>query len=388
MGDGFGKVLRVEGHPSTLTGPPRKVLASARATFRSPMDLEKRDQFSGRLLREVNASMSVLTLYLGDRLGLFKAIHEMGSVTPQTLAERVKGSERYLREWLECMAVNDYLEHDPSTGTFHLTDEQASVLLDSDARGYAIPHVLLIPSFSSVLPDLIQGFRDGRGVPFERYGPDLAEAIAAGNRASLVNDLVSKWIPAMPDIESRLRVGGQVADVGCGKGWLSILLAQAFPRTTVEAIDLDPLSLKEASRNVERAGLGHRVVFHRGSLEEAKVSGPFDLITAVESVHDMARPVVVLRRMRELLGAEGAVLVVEEAVGENVEENRNFRGRLEYNFSVLHCLPQAMTEPGSAATGSVMSVSTFRSYAMAAGFQRVEVLPISHPTWRFYRLGN
>ena len=350
------------------------------------MDQKKRDEFSERIFGEVNAAMSVLTLYIGERLGLFRAIKAMGSVTPKSLAHQMHGNERYLREWLKCMAVNGYLEHDPGPDAYRLPPEHASVFLDRDTKTYAIPHVRLIPSFASVLPELVQGFQDGRGVPFDAYGPDLTEAIAAGNRAFLVNDLMSKWIPAMPDIQSRLAAGGRIADVGSGKGWLSILVAQGFPEVRIDAIDPDAASVQEARANAAHAGVGERIVFHRSSLEDAQLTGPYDLITAVECVHDMTHPVRALRRMHQLVAPEGAVLIVDEAGGETVEENATFVGRLLYNFSVLHCLPQAMGEADTAATGAVMAASTLRSYAREAGFRQVDILPVQNPLWRFYRL--
>lgn len=350
------------------------------------MDQKKIDGFAERILTETNAAMSTLNLYIGYRLNLFQAIADAGAVTPKELARRTGFSLRYIQEWLECMTVGGYLDYDSATGCFSLPPEHAVVLLNRDDKAYAIPFVCYIPSFASTLSDLLKAFRIGGGVPYDKYGSDLVDAIGIGNRPMFVNDYVKKWIPTMPDIESRLMAGGQVADIGCGVGWSSIILAQGFSKIHIDAIDMDSASIDEARLNAEEAGVSNRITFHQTSLEESSLKGPYDLVTAFEVIHDLAYPVKVLRQMREMVVANGAVLIADEAVGETVEENRNFLGQLMYNFSVLHCLPQSMVFPDSAATGTVMSPSTLCTYAKEAGFRRVDILPIDNPLWRFYRL--
>jgi 2-polyprenyl-3-methyl-5-hydroxy-6-metoxy-1,4-benzoquinol methylase len=149
---------------------------------------------------------------------------------------------------------------------------------------------------------------------------------------------------------------------------------------------VDEASVAEARRQAAEAGVADRIAFHRSAVEDAPLRGPYDLVTAFECLHDMPYPVRALRRMRELAGSSGAVLVADEGVGDSLDENRNFVGRLNYNFSVLHCLPQALVFPDSAGTGTVIRPSTLRRYAQDAGFARVETLPIDNPLWRFYRL--
>ncbi len=350
------------------------------------MDQKKVDAFAERLLGEVNAALSCLNLYLGHRLGLYQAMADAGPATPNELAQRTGYNERYLREWLECMVAGGYLDHDPTRGRFSLAPEHALVLLDSDNPAYAAPFLCWTPSLAGILTPLMEAFRSGGGVPYEAYGADSLEAIGMGNRPTFANDYVAKWIPSMPDVEARLRADGRVAEIGCGVGWSSISLAQGFPNIHIDAVDMDAASIEQAKRNAQQAGAANRITFHLSSAEESPMSGPYDLVTAFECIHDMAYPVKALRRMRELAGPNGAVLIADEAVGDSLEENRNFLGHWNYNFSVLHCLPQAMVFPGAAGTGTVMSPSTLRAYAQEAGFARVEVLPIDNPFWRFYRL--
>jgi SAM-dependent methyltransferase len=344
------------------------------------------DAFSERLLGDVNAAMSCLNVYLGHRLGLYRVMADAGPATPAELADRTGYEERYVREWLACMAAGEYVDHEPGTGRFSLPAEHAEVLLDRDSPAYAAPFICWVPSLAGAVTPLMEAFRTGGGVPYEAYGAETLEAVGMGNRPMFVNDYASKWIPAMPDVEARLREGGRVADIGCGLGWSSISLAQGFPRTKIDALDLDAASIEQARQNAAQAGVADRVVFHAASAEEAPLSGPYDLVTAFECVHDMAYPTRALRRMRELAAPDGAVLITEEAVGDGLEENRNFFGHLMYNFSVLHCLPQVMVFPDAAGIGTIMGPATLRSHAEEAGFAQVGVLPIENPFWRFYRL--
>lgn len=350
------------------------------------LDQAKIDAFSERLFGEVNAAMSCLNVHLGDRLGLFDAMVDTGPATPAALAERTALSERYLQEWLECMAVGGYLEYDGQTGKFSLPAEHAAVLVNRDHPAYAGAFLYWVPSLAGVLEPLIEAFRSGGGIPYEAYGSAALEAIGMGNRPMFVNDYVAKWIPTMPDIEARLQAGGRVADIGCGVGWSSIALAQGFLNVRIDALDLDEASIEQARDNAKQAGVADRISFHLAPAEEAPLTGPYDLVTAFECIHDMAYPVQALRRMHELVEPTGAVLIADEAVGDSLEENRNFLGHLMYNFSVLHCLPQAMVFPDAAGTGTVIRPSVLRGYAKEAGFTRVDVLPIENPFWRFYRL--
>ena len=342
------------------------------------------DAFAERILTEINAGMSCLNLYLGDRLGLFQALADSPSATPAEMATRTGCAERYVREWLKCMAVGGYIDH--QEGRFSLPPEHVPVLLDKDSPAYVLAVVGHIPAFSGILSPLMDAFRTGGGVPYEAYGRDAREAIGLGNRPMFINDYVSSWIPMMPDVQERLRSGGRVAEVGCGQGWSSVAIAQGFPSVHVDSVDLDAASIDEARANATEAGVGDRVSFHLSAVEDAPLQGPYDLVTAFECLHDMAYPVDALKRMRELAGPGGTVLIADELVGDTVEENSNFLGHMFYNFSVLHCLPQAMVFPDAAGTGTVMGPATLRRYADEAGFSGVEILPIDNPMFRFYKL--
>lgn len=350
------------------------------------MNQTKIDNFQERVFTELNAGMSCLTLQLGHRLGLLQAMADGRPVVPVELAQRTGCSVRYVLEWLECMAAGEYIDFDAETCSFSLPAEHAAVLLEPDSPSSAIGAIGWITSFANVMPELMDAFRNGGGVPYEAYGSDMVTAQASSTRPMFANDYVNTWIPTMPEIESKLRGGGTVAEVGCGVGWSAIALAQGFPNTHIDAIDPDELSIREARRNAKQAGVSERITFHLNTIEEAPVKGSYDLITAFECLHDMPYPVQSLRRMRELLDADGAVLIADEAVADTLEENTNFMGHFFYNFSVLHCLPQAMAFPDAAGTGTVIKPSLLRKFAEDAGFSSVEVLPIDNPQFRFYRL--
>jgi 2-polyprenyl-3-methyl-5-hydroxy-6-metoxy-1,4-benzoquinol methylase len=350
------------------------------------IDQQKVDSFMERIFSELNAGMSCLSLYVGHRLGLFQALADAGPVTSQEFAQRTKYAERYLREWLSAMAAGGYIDYDPVSTRFSLSAEHARVLLDPDNPSYALGVVGWIPSLAGVMPQLMEAFRTGGGVPLEDYGMDFVDAQGFGTRPMFINGYVSKWIPAMPDIESRLKNGGRIAEVGCGIGWSAVDLAKGFPKARIDAIDPDEASIKEARRNAEESGVASQIAFHQATIEEASCQAPYDLVTAFECLHNMAYPVAALKRMRELAVPHGAVLITDEAVEDALEDNCNFMGHLFYNFSVLHCLPQAMVFPNTAGTGTVITPSTVKKYSIEAGFARVDILPIENPMFRFYRL--
>jgi 2-polyprenyl-3-methyl-5-hydroxy-6-metoxy-1,4-benzoquinol methylase len=307
-------------------------------------------------------------------------------MTSDELAEEVGCSERYIREWLECMTAGEYLDFDSTTERFSLPTEHATVLTDPSSPQSAIGVIGWITSLANILPDLIDAFQSGNCIPYASYGMDMISAQGMSTRPMFTNDYVNSWIPAMPDIEKKLRNGGKVAEVGCGVGWSSIALAKGLSNTIIDAIDPDELSIVEATRNAEKEGVADRITFHISTIEETELEGPYDLITAFECLHDMPYPVEALSRMRELLTPDGAVLIADEAVGDTLEENTNFMGHFFYNFSVLHCLPQALVFPDSAGTGTVIKPSILRRYAEDAGFGNVDVLPIENPQFRFYRI--
>jgi len=347
---------------------------------------EKIDKLSERIMNDTNSALSCLNLYIGHKLDLFNIINGSGPINSEELSKKTRYSERYLREWLECMTVNEYLEHDSSTNRFSISKEHAVVLCDRENIAYTIPFIYLIPSLASALDKLLEAFKTGSGVPYSIYGPDMIYAQGEGNRPMFVND-VAKWISSMPDIADKLRSkGGRVLDVGCGDGWASISLAKSFPLTKIDAVDADSQSIDNARKNVHNEGLENRISLYQSLIEKANFKEKYDLVMTFESIHDMPYPIEALQKMRDVVSMNGAVLIGDVSMKDKLEEKNDFAGKLYYNFSVLLCLPQSVNHANSIATGAAMTTSTFKKYAIESGFSKVDVLPIEHFLWRFYRL--
>jgi 2-polyprenyl-3-methyl-5-hydroxy-6-metoxy-1,4-benzoquinol methylase len=354
---------------------------------------ERRDALAERIFQNSVGVLEILTIYVGDRLGLYRGLADGGEVTASELAVITGTHERYAREWLEQQAVSGILEvHEehvePEGRRYRIPDGHAEVLLDRDSLYYMTPLAQQLVGTARPLPTLLEAFRSGGGVPYTEYGEDMREGIAYANRAMFVNLMGSEWLPAVPDVHERLQADppARVADIGCGTGWSSISIARAYPKARVDGFDLDEESIAEARANAEAERLADRVTFHLRDAADPELSGRYDLVIAIECIHDMSRPVEALRAMRSLVGEDGEVLVVDERVGESFAAPGDEIERLMFGYSVLHCLPVGMADQPSAGTGTVMRPAVLRRYATEAGFSGVEILPIENDVWRFYRL--
>lgn len=350
---------------------------------------ERSAALAGRLFQAEIGALELYTVYLGERLGLYRALAEGGPATPSELAERTGTTERYVREWLEHHASSGLLDVDDEKADaqrrrYRMPPEHAAVLADPDDLRYEAHKGVDIARVARSLPDLVEAFRTGGAPPPIPWEP---EGRAEFNRARFLNLLGKEWLPAIADVDERLRGDppARVADIACGTGWSSIAVARAYPKVVVEGFDLDPDVIAAARENAEEGGVGDRVSFEVADATALPTSGTFELVMILEALHDMARPVEALRAAREILAREGVVLVVDGRVEEAFTAPAPDLERLAYGWSVMACLPGAMDVPGSAATGAVMRPSTLRAYAEEAGFRRVDILPIESDSWRFYR---
>lgn len=354
---------------------------------------EQRDAFIGQFMQSVTGALNVFTIYIGDRLGLYRALAEGGSLTSEELAARTGTHERYIREWLEQQTVAGVLQVEderaaPTARRYRIPAGHAEALIDCDSLNYVAPLAQLVASAVKPLPALLKAYRHGGGVPYSEYGEDMREGQAAINYGVFSHLLAQEWLPAIPDVHQRLLADppAQVADLGCGHGWSSIGIAKGYPGVIVDGFDLDAPSIDRARANANSSKLNGCVQFHVRDASDPALAGKYDLVTAFECIHDMSNPVGALRTMRNLAGEHGVVLVMDERVGENFTAVGDDVERLMYGYSALHCLPVGMADPPAVGTGTVMRTDTLRRYAQDAGFRSVEILPIEHFMFRFYRL--
>lgn len=355
----------------------------------------QRDALIERLNEAGAASMELAAVYLGERLGLYRAIAERGPLKSAELAETTGTHERYAREWLEGQTISGILdcenpEAPPTDRRFALPAGHAEALANDDNLNYWAAQARIFMSLFRVTDQVLDAFRTGAGVPFSSYEADFRDGMADSSRLAYLEMMGSTWIPAMPDVHERLQTSppAQVADIGVGAGWTSIAIARSYPHAHVDGFDLDPASVEIARRNVEQAGLSDRVTFQLRDASDPELAGDYDLVLAFFCVHDMAQPVSALKTMHQLAGERGTVLIAEPRGAERFLDPAADRllERQLYGFSVLHCLPVSMTEAPSAATGTVVRPSMMREYAREAGFRDAEVLPIDDPFGTFYRL--
>jgi predicted O-methyltransferase YrrM len=363
----------------------------ARRTAADPQPkVDRTEALQERLFGDALGALELYTIYLGVRLGLYRSLAKSGPATSSQLAARTGTAERYVREWLEQHAASELLAVDdpraePLARRYWLPPEHIAVLADPDDLRYEASTGVDIVRAGRWLPQLVEAFRVGNAPPPLPWEP---EGRAEPNRARFINLLGTEWLPAIVDVDSRIRAEppARVLDVACGTGWSSIAMAQAYPHIIVDGIDLDHDAISAARRNAEQAGVANRVRF--SVIDAADLHGPgrYDLITIIEALHDMSRPVEALNAARQMITDNGTVLVVDGLVAEEFRVPASPRERTEYGWSVVSCLPGAMADPHTAATGAVMRPPVLHHYAVQAGFAEVEILPIDTDYWRFYRL--
>lgn len=348
-----------------------------------------------RFVAAGTAALELLTVHLGRRHGLYQTLHDLGRATPRVLADAAGIHPRYAREWLEQQAVAGVLiaaavAEDPYESGYELPAAHVPVLLDEDSPYFVAPMAGFLAGIAGALPALESAFRTGEGVAYSAYGADTRDAIAGLNRPMYRGELARQWLAALPDIQGRLASGAaRVLDLGCGQGWSSVALAEAFPGIRVVGVDRDEPSLAQARRHAQRAGVADRLTFHTGDATEAALAGDgrYDLVCVFEALHDIADPVAALAAARGLLADGGAVLVADEKVAETFTAPGDDVERLNYAVSVTHCLPATRAEGAVEEAGAVLRPDTVRGFAERAGYRRFEILPIAHDLWRFYRLG-
>ena len=346
------------------------------------------DEVAEKIFSSGLGMIDTLSVYVGDRMGWYRALSEGGPATPAELVERAGGDERYAREWLEQQAVTGYLEVEESDPErrFSISPGVAEVMTDESSLAFLAPLVRMLTASAVQMPRLMDAYRNGGGVGWAQFGDDARESQADMNRPWLELEL-PRALASVPDVHEILaRPGARIADVGFGGGWSTIALARAYPESTVDGFDVDEPSARMATENAKAAGMSERVKFH--AVDAAQMgTQEFDAVFAFECIHDMPYPVEVLTAARKAVKPDGAVIVMDEAVGEEFTAPGDDTERLMYGFSLFLCLPDGRAHENSAMTGTVMRPGTLKRYATEAGFNDLSVLPIDEfGFWRFYRL--
>lgn len=353
---------------------------------------QQRDAFVGRFWQSVAGLLDVFSIYLGDRLGFYRALADHGPLTAAELAAQTGAHERYAREWLEEQTTAGILtlearDVQPADRRFALPWAHQELLVDPDSLDYLPPQTRIFVSLTRPLDAIIAAFRSGQGVPYAAYGDDLREGLDAANRPWFQQQLGTNWLPLMPDVAARLAQAppARVADIGCGAGWSSIAVAEVYPGAHVDGFELDVPSVTLARQHAATAGVSERVQFHVQDVVATPPVEPYDLVMSFTCLHDLPRPIEMLRAMRWMTRQGGTVLIGDPPAGDHFTGEVNPDERVLYGASILHCLPVGMSEQPSAGTGTLLRPTTMREYAQAAGFGDIEVLPITD-FGRLYRL--
>lgn len=343
----------------------------------------KAEAFAGKVIEDLAAALRGPLTYIADRLGIFKAMAGAGALTVDELAAKTGLNARYLREWLGAMVTAGYVEYQPVGKKFVLPPEHAAVLADEESPLFAGGAIEFLATML-VTPKIQQAFRDGKGVPYSAYTPEVFEGIARWSAPGYKNSLAQKWIPAMPHVEKRLREGGTAADVGCGQGVASIALAKAFPNSRFWGFDAHGPSIERARGNAKAAGVADRVTFEVA--DGARIPATrFDLISTFDVLHDSADPLAIVRSARAALAPEGSYIALDPNLSPDLDRNINMFGRLLYPATTMYCMSVSLGQ-GGAGIGGDINEGLVRQWAEKAGFTRFTKIPIEDPSMGLYEM--
>ena len=329
-------------------------------------DESKLNAFMEKFVHDLGAAMHAPLIIIGDKLGLYRAMSEMGPTTAAELAQKTNTTERYVREWLNANAASGYVTYDAGSQRYHLPAEQAFALNTMDIPG--VFH--LISACFKDEPKITQAFRTGDGVGWHEHDANLFFGTERFFRPNYAANLMSSWIPALDGVEPKLKAGGTVADVGCGHGASTILMAQAFPRSRFNGFDYHSGSIEYARHVAGREGLQDQITFEVASSKSYPGNGGYDLVTFFDCLHDMGDPEGAARHVLSTLKPDGTWMIVEPFANDHPEQNHNPVGRIYYSASTMICTPASLAQEVGAALGAQAGEPRIREIVTSAGFKR------------------
>jgi ubiquinone/menaquinone biosynthesis C-methylase UbiE len=332
------------------------------------IDQDKLNEFLGRFVTDLGATAAAGNVVIGHRLGLYKALADSPG-TAGELAARTQTDPRYIAEWLRGQAAGGYVEYDAATDAYALTEEQAFCLANPDGGVYAPGAFVLALGALRAEPRITEAFRNGTGMGWNEQDEDVFIGCEQFFRPSYIGNLISSWIPALDGVADKLRAGATVADIGCGLGASTILLAQEYPNSRFTGSDYHEGSIELARKRAGDAGVADRVSFEVAPSSSFAGTG-YDLAATFDCLHDMGDPLSAARHVRQALKPDGTWLVVEPYAADDVAGNMNPVGRVYYNFSTLLCVPNALSQPGGYSLGAQAGEAAIRQVATDAGFTR------------------
>jgi len=333
------------------------------------VDQDKLGEFVNKALGDLGAALTAALVAVGDKLGLYRALAAHGPLTSHELANWTHTTERYVREWLNAQAAAAYVNYDPTTHRYSLSAEQAVALTDESSPACVLGGFQAMTGAMRIAPKLVEAFRSGEGLGWHEHDPDLFQGTERFFRPGYAANLTSSWIPSLEGVEAKLNKGAIVADVGCGHGASTILMAKTYPSTTFFGFDYHGPSIERARQLANDAGVGERITFEVASAK-AFPANKYDLVTFFDCLHDMGDPIGAARHVLSTLAPDGTWMVVEPFANDRVEDNLNPVGRIFYSASTMICTPASLAQEVGLGLGAQAGEARLKDVITQGGFKR------------------